>query len=242
MISRIFVRATAVLWMIGLAPAWGDTPPPQVVGVFGDSLGYGVWSGLYTIMKKHPDDKLFRYAKVGAGLTRPDYTAWFAEFTQSLDTDKTTEAVVMVGANDQQSIRDENHKGYLYQSDGWKRAYVGRIDAMLDEFAKRHIAVVWVGLPIMAKDDMNASALYLNAIFADEVQRRGGTFLPLIDTYKGADGHFAAYLPDPAGHLKQVRGDDGVHFTGYGYELIAEKVYDALQEAKPPAADSAPAQ
>ena len=61
--------------------------------------------------------------------------------------------------------------------------------------AKRHITLVWVGLPIMRREDLNTGATYLDAIYADEVQHAGGTFLPLIDTYKGPDGGFAAYGP-----------------------------------------------
>ena len=228
-------RLLVVTALLLAGGARADEPATaRIIGVFGDSLGYGVWSGLYTVVKKHPDDRLFRYATVGAGLTKPDYATWFADFNTALDRDHITHAVVMVGANDQESIRDDAHKGYLFQSDGWKRTYAQRIDTMLGAFAKRHIAVVWVGLPILRKEEMNSGALLLNGIFADEVHHAGGTFLSLADAFKGQDGGFAAYLPDAGGHLRQVRQDDGIHFTGYGYELLAEKVYDAIQTAATP--------
>jgi hypothetical protein len=232
-LSMFRALVLGLLLVAGFAHA--DEPAGRHIGVFGDSLGFGVWSGLETVLKKHPEDKLYRYAKVGAGLTRPDYAAWLTDFNQSLDRDQITHAVVMVGANDQEGIRDDAHKGYQFQTEGWKRTYAERIDTILAAFAKRHVAVLWVGLPVLRKDDMNAGAVFLNALFNDEVTHAGGTFLSLADSFKGADGGFAAYLPDAAGHLKQVRQDDGIHFTGYGYELLAEKVYDAMEHATIPA-------
>ena len=212
-----------------------SSPPPATganIGVFGDSLGAGVWSGLYAVLKKHPQDHLLQYAKVGAGLTRPDYFPWFEEFTHKLDDDHITMAVIMVGANDQQSLRDESQKGFVFQSEGWKRNYTGRVDAILTELTKRKIKTVWIGIPILRKEELNKGADYLNQIFLDSAKKAGTGFLPLTDAFKGEDGGFASHLPDSAGHLKQVRADDGVHFTPWGYQLVGEKVYDALTASR----------
>ena len=225
------VAIAAWLFLCASATLAAEPASPLTIGVFGDSLGDGVWSGLYAVLKKHPDDKLFRYAKVGAGLTRPDYADWFGEFTQKLDTDHITVAVIMFGANDQQSIRDENKKGYLFQSEGWKRTYSGHVDAILGELSKRHIKAIWLGIPILRKDELNKGADYLNQIFQDSAKKADATFLPLADDFKGADGGFASHMPDSAGHMKQVRADDGIHFTPWGYQLVAEKVYGVLTQS-----------
>jgi hypothetical protein len=222
------VAALFLAVALSLAAGAGADPISRNIGVFGDSLGDGVYGGLYLVVKSHPEDALFHYSKVGAGLTRPDYATWFTEFTAELDRDHITNAVVMFGSNDQQSIRDENRKGYIFPTDTWKTVYRARVDAILAEFAKRDIAVVWLGLPIMRKDEMNTGATVLDDIFVAETKRPGVVFLPLIDNFKGADGGFATHLPDSAGHLRQVRADDGVHFTPYGYELIANAVYAAI--------------
>ncbi|MGB9152635.1 MAG: DUF459 domain-containing protein [Alphaproteobacteria bacterium] len=210
-----------------------DAPVEQNIGVFGDSLGDGLWSGLYIVTKKHPEVKLFRRTKVGTGLTRGDFATWITEFSTQLDTDHPTVAVVMFGANDQQSIRDENHKGFLFKSEGWKRTYTAHIAAMFAEFEKRKIPVIWVGLPIMRDATMNEGGRYLDDLFAEQAKLHNGTFVPLVDTFKGADGNFASHLPDATGKLHNVRADDGVHFTPYGYELIGEKVYATINAAKP---------
>jgi len=229
---RFYLRVAIAAWLFlyGSITLAAESASPHTIGVFGDSLGDGVWSGLYVVLKKHPEDHLFRYSKVGTGLTKPDYESWFGEFTKQLDADHISVAVIMFGANDQESIRDENRKGYLFQSEGWKRTYSAHVDAILGELSKRHIQAIWLGIPILRKDDLNKGADYLNQIFQDSAQKAGATFLPLTDDFKGPDGGFASHLPDSAGHMKQVRADDGIHFTPWGYQLVAEKVYGTLTQ------------
>jgi hypothetical protein len=228
-----FALVIAIAALLSVFGAAAD-PAPRNIGVFGDSLGDGVYGGLYGVIKSHPGDMVFHYSKVGAGLTRPDYATWFTEFTTELDRDHITYAVVMFGSNDQQGIRDENRKGYIFPTDAWKAVYSARVDGVLAEFAKRKIPVIWLGLPIMRKDEMNAGATVLDAIFEAESQRRGAVFVPLMDNFKGTDGGFATHLLDSGGHLRQVRADDGIHFTPYGYDLIANTVYAAIASSAAP--------
>jgi len=207
------------------APAAQAPVHPHTIGVYGDSLGDGVWGGLYFMVKAHPKDALLRRTKVGTGLTTPDFPGWMQDFTASLDSDHITNAVIMFGANDQQSIRDENHKGFFFKTPGWTRVYASRVNAVMAETAKRHIATVWIGLPIMRSDDLTVGAAFLNDLFAKAATTNGAVFLALDATFKGSDGKYATHLPDASGRMRQIRADDGVHFTPYGYQIIATKVY-----------------
>ncbi len=220
------------------SPPTAPVPPIQhhVIGVYGDSLADGTWSGLYFLVKSHPQDSLFRRAKVGTGLTTPDFPGWLQDFTSSLDADHVTQAVIMFGANDQQSIRDEKRTGFLFKTPGWTRVYGARVNAVLAETARRHIQTLWIGLPIMRSDDLNAGAVFLNDLYAKAAADGGATFVPLIDTFKGPDGKFATHLPDAKGQLRSIRADDGVHFTPYGYQIIGSKVYDVIGGNPPPPA------
>jgi hypothetical protein len=224
---RLF--AIVGLVVLALCPVRPLSAAERQIGVFGDSLGDGVWSGLYALLKKQPDDRLFRYSKVGAGLTRPDFPAWLAELPKSLEVDRITVAVVMVGANDLQSVRDDNRRGFLFGTPGWKQVYQARIQRMLDEFSARGVRVVWLGLPIMRKDESNQGSQVLNEVFAATLKGPNVTFLPLIEDFKGEDGAFATHLPDTGGRQRQVRIDDGVHFTHAGYEMIAARVLEVLR-------------
>jgi uncharacterized protein len=236
----LFICISAAAWFALSQSVARSEVAAQNIGVYGDSLSDGVWSGLYPIVKHHPGDKLFRHSKVGASLAAPDFATWIQEFAASLDREQITAVVVMFGANDERGIRDDKHKGYVFESKGWQRVYVSRIDAIYSELEKRKLTVVWVGLPVMRNKDVNAGAVFLNGLYAAEAAKFDGQFVPLGDTFVDSNGQFAAYLPDKKGHLREVRINDGVHFTSYGYGLIAEKVYPTI--ASPVATASARAQ
>jgi len=236
----LFICINAAAWFAVSQSIARPEVAGENIGVYGDSLSDGVWSGLYSIVKHHPEDKLFRHSKVGATLTTPDFAAWTQEFAASLDRDHVTAVVVMFGANDERGIRDEKHKGYVFESKGWQRVYLSRIDAIYTELAKRKVTVVWVGLPVMRDKNANAGAVYLNGLYAAEAAKFDGRFVSLSDSFVDSSGKFAAYLPDQKGHLREVRINDGVHFTSYGYGLIAEKVYSTVRSPVP--TDSARAQ
>jgi hypothetical protein len=131
-----FLKAIAAILLLAApclllsAPGAAADPVARNIGVFGDSLGDGVYGGLYLVVKSHHEDTVFHYSKVGAGLTRPDYATWFTEFTTELDRDHITHAVVMFGSNDEQGIRDENRKGYVFPTDAWKTVYTARVDGV----------------------------------------------------------------------------------------------------------------
>ena len=42
-----------------------------------------------------------------------------------------------------------------------------------------------------------------------------------------------AYGKDRDGVTQRLRNDDGIHFTAAGYELIADKIVDALPPSDP---------
>jgi hypothetical protein len=229
----LFICINAAAWFAVSQSIARSEVAAENIGVYGDSLSDGVWSGLYSIVKHHPQDKLFRHSKVGATLTTPDFATWTQDFAASLDREHITAVVVMFGANDERGIRDEKHKGYVFESKGWQRVYVSRIDAIYSELAKRKVTVVWIGLPVMRDKDVNAGAVFLNGLYAAEAAKFEGRFVPLSDSFVDSKGQFAAYLSDQKGHLREVRINDGVHFTSYGYELIAEKVYFTITSPVP---------
>lgn len=202
--------------------------PVRRIGIFGDSLGDGVWIGMNDVRARHPGDTPFRYSQVGAGLTRRDFTQWIAGLPLFLDADEINAAVVMVGANDLQSLRDDNHKGFNFGTPGWTAVYRDRIAKLLTVLKQHKVPVVWLGLPILRNADSDKNVQLLNEIFTDAVVGDNVRYLPLYDTFKGADGGFAVSLPDAQGREYQIRTEDGIHFTNRGYAQIAEMVYAAF--------------
>ena len=52
--------------------------------------------------------------------------------------------------------------------------------------------------------------------------------MPLWTVIADDQGQYTAFGKDRAGVTQRLRGDDGIHFTAAGYELIADKIIGLL--------------
>ncbi len=203
------------------------TPFPEAdryrLYVFGDSLGDGIWAGLYRAFKPDGNVDVVKKSKVSTGFVRTDYYDWNARLRTIAKIEKFHIAVIMVGANDMQSIRGKG-KWYKVGSESWRDIYGERIDAFIKRLKQTHAAVYWVGLPVMRSDKHNQSMQVMNEIFREKAFINGVKF---VDTWNGfADqfGRYSAFGPDLSGQMRRLRADDGVHFTIKGYRKLAHFV------------------
>jgi len=75
------------------------------VVVLGDSLGDGLWSGLYRAFEEDATLEFMQRAKPSTGFARTDSYDWNAEVADLLKTETYQIAVIMFGANDTQPIK-----------------------------------------------------------------------------------------------------------------------------------------
>lgn len=193
------------------------------LAVLGDSLGDGIWAGLYRIFKEDSNIEVVRKSRVSTGFTRVDYFDWNAALGDILKTDTVHIAVIMVGANDLQSIVIDK-RWYKPGTDQWRQVYGDRIDRFIKRLKESRVAVYWVGLPIMRGEDHNQGMQVMNEIFREKAFINGVKY---IDTWNGfADefGRYSAYGPDLTGQMRRLRAEDGVHFTMSGYVKLAHFV------------------
>ena len=85
------------------------TPFPQNdryrVVVFGDSLGDGIWQGLYEAFKDDSNVEVIKRSRGSTGFTYRQRNNWNSRIKGVLKSDRVHVAVVMVGASDMRSIR-----------------------------------------------------------------------------------------------------------------------------------------
>jgi uncharacterized protein len=192
------------------------------VVVLGDSLGDGLWSGLYRTFEEDRNLDIIKRSKVSTGFVRPDYYDWNAALEDILK-DRYQIAVVMVGAKDMQPIR-ANKQVLKFGDDEWREVYGKRVEDFMKKLKAKNVAVYWVGLPIMRSPDQNRNIETLNEVFREKAFINGVKF---IDTWSGfADqfGRYSAYGPDMSGQVRRLRADDGMHFTMRGYLKLAHFV------------------
>jgi len=198
------------------------------VVILGDSLGDGLWAGLYRELKGDPRFNITKRSKVSTGFVRRDYFDWNAEVEKVLAEEQVDIAVIMIGTNDRQVLVDDQGHRHRLRAPGWEAAYKERVDQFTRSLKDRGVLVYWVGLPVMRSPRFGGDMRYFNKIYAERAQANGVPFIPTWNDLANASGAYQAYGPDTNGRRRLLRADDGIHFTLAGYRVLASVVADDL--------------
>ncbi len=203
--------------------------PARSIAVYGDSLADGVWDGLTRVLKREPGGwTAQRRSAIGTGLARGDFAAWLEQIDRDFQTQPARHVVILLGLNDLRDFRDER-RGRVYGTPDWDAAYSRRIEALVERLRTHAENVIWIGLPVFRRPEQNEGGRRLNDLYATVAVRAGASFVPIYDDFLSPEGGFTTHLAATDGRLRQIRGEDGQHFIGAGYELVAAK---ALTEIK----------
>ena len=224
------------------APENTTAPQSQAtyfVAVMGDALGVLLSNGLEEVLGDTPDIQIVKDAKSSSGLVRDDFYDWpkavrdIAGGGQKIDV-----AVMMIGSNDRQQIR-QGEESLDPMTPRWRDAYIARVDSVLQPFRERKIPVVWVGLPVMKSETFSADMARLNEIYKERAQQQGDVYVDLWETFSDEKGQYNAFGPDIDGEIVKIRSADGVHFTpagavSLGHFVAAEikKLYEARRPTR----------
>jgi hypothetical protein len=198
------------------------------VVVLGDSLGDGLWSGLYRAFEEDATLEFMQRAKPSTGFARTDSYDWNTEVANLLKTETYQIAVIMFGANDAQPIK--SGKDWLkVGSEPWREIYGQRVEAFIKKLRAANLAVYWVGLPIMRSPGQSSDAEAMNEVFREKAFINGAKFIDTWNGFTDEAGRYSAYGPDMSGQVKRLRADDGVLFTMRGYLKLAHFVEKELR-------------
>jgi len=201
------------------------------VAVIGDSLGSGLWQGLYQNFQNSEKQEVnfVRLAKTNTGIVRDDRYDWPREVEALVKEQDFQIAVMMFGANDAQSIR-AGGKRYHFKTPGWEQRYRERIDRMINALMKRDIAVYWVGLPNVEKPELREDYLHVNAIFKERASEHGVRFIDTWDVTNDEKGDYQAIGESVDGRRTILRAKDGTHFTPEGYRNLARYAEERMRQ------------
>ncbi len=211
------------------AQARADNPEPVTVGVFGDSLADGLWTGLYRAFRSDPRvAEVDQLSQVSTGVSNWRYVHVGEATRAQLATRDIAVAVVMFGANDIQGLV---HQGRVhpFRTEGWERVYRARVREIVRTLQDHGALVYWVGLPRMRSERYDANTVFLNRLHREEAEALGAAFIATRAITSAPDGSYAAYLSDASGRARLMRADDGVHFTLRGYQRLAAPVAGAIE-------------
>lgn len=194
--------------------------PNTRLAVFGDSLASYLSRGLDDVFGDNADVEVADRSRPDSGLVRKDVVDWPKAAEDVLKTTKASYALVMLGANDRQAIR-EGDQSFEPLTERWREIYGGRVDALIKVFADRKIPLIWVGAPPMRSETLTKDLATINDIYRERVAKAGGTYVDIWPGFLDERNRYAANGPDVEGQPAKLRTADGVHFTGAGSRKVA---------------------
>jgi hypothetical protein len=209
---------------VAKAPAKPAVAPTYFVAVLGDSLGQMLAQGLSEAFENRPEVAILRKAKENSGLVRDDFFDWTQATRDMLASgEKIDFAVMLIGSNDRQTLRDANGS-YEPRSPEWQTAYTQRIETIAAMFRDKKIPLVWVGLPILRSERLSGDALAFNEFYRAYAEKSGATYIDIWEAFADEAGKYSAFGPDINGQTMRLRANDGIHFTKAGARKLAHFV------------------
>jgi hypothetical protein len=195
-----------------------------VIDVLGDSLGQLVAQGLQEAYADRPEITVVRKAKGDTGLVTDDFYDWPKAVRELLaSNEKISMAVMMIGSNDRQQLRDAGGR-YEPLSDKWKEIYGNRVEEIAKAFKEKKIPLVWVGLPISKSERLSSDYSEINEVVRERAGKQDATFVDIWEAFGDSRGLYNAFGPDVNGVIVKLRAMDGVHFTKPGARKVAHFV------------------
>lgn len=222
---------TTTTTMPALAQHPTPTDPLRVL-VVGDSIGLDLGQPLVNDLANTGVVTPTLDGRVDTGLSRPDYFNWPAELQVDLTNSRPQLVVVMIGANDPQSLVDGSTVT-PYGSPAWSTAYGQRVGAFIDEANAAGAHVLWVGMPPMAGSQLNNEMQVVNSVVQSQVTAHstGASYLSSTPVLGDAQGNFTAYLADGSGAEVNVRTPDGIHLAPGGGERLSQAVLASMRSS-----------
>lgn len=193
------------------------------VVIFGDSLGDGLWAGLYHMLRKDKRFNVIRKSRVATGFVRKDYYDWSEGVREAAADTRIDIAVVIIGTNDRQTIVEDGARYGLFQPK-WREVYGSRVDDFTATLKASGATIYWVGLPVMRSAGFESDMKSFTGIFKARAAANGVTFVPTHNLMTDKEGNYSAYGLDASGRKRLLRAEDGIHFSMLGYELLARTV------------------
>ena len=227
----------AVTTRVPGAPGGAPVQANYYIDIVGDSLGVSAAEGLSDAFADKPEVAIVDRSRDASGLVRDDYFSWSKAAGDLIaGTDKIDLVVVMLGINDDQVMR-VGADTLEPLSERWVDRYGERVEALVTKFRSAHITLLWVGLPPMRSERLNADVVKLNQIYRERVERAGGKFIDIWDAFANQSGQYDAYGPNVDGQNAKLRGVDGIHFTKAGARKVAHflelEIHRYLDKNKP---------
>lgn len=201
--------------------------------VVGDSLSISLADVLQRRLATTPGLAFARLGKVSSGLARPEFFDWEMHMAEMTEKNRPDTVVVMIGANDNKSLRLPTGRTAAFGTAAWSAEYRRRAARLVDIARKANpdVRIVWLGAPVMGDPGLFRDMPVVNAALAEEMRRLPGCrFVDVWPVLAGPGGRYAEFL----GPGTRLRAPDGVHLAPAGAARLADACLAALAEPAGP--------
>lgn len=182
--------------------------------LFGDALADGVLGSLKVLAAGDALVKVDGRTQDESGLARPDIHDWAAALPKIQESNGIDIAVMMLGVNDSQPLRDGDN-GFAFGTDGWKAAYGVRVDRLISILKAKGSAVYWLGLPPLGARTLDANMSVISDVQKARAEAAGVKFIDLRAAF-GAQA-------------KPFQTGDGISMTPAGHDKVAGVLLAAIR-------------
>ncbi len=208
--------------------------------VIGDALAGGLGAGLARMAEADPKFEIINRYQETSGIARPQVYDWAASLPIMMEGKNFNSVVVLMGANDRQSIRVGEAK-HEFNSPEWLAAYKTRTAQLLDILKASGAKIFWVAIPPMGDALYDRDMQILASLQKAEALSKGAVYVDLRANFTNPDGTYTDTGPDDTGEVRKLRGRDGVEFlrqgnNRFGQLLFAEinrEIANTPQQASP---------
>ena len=197
------------------------------VAVVGDSVANDLKRGLEDMFEGKPHVRVLDQTRFATGLVRTEYFNWNAKVREFLKHENPDAIVVVIGGNDRQPIR-VNDRRLDPLSRPWLAEYEKRVAHFMDTVKRSRAKIYWVGLPAVRPDKLTAAYRVMNGAYRRQAVAHGFAYIDIWDKFLTPDGAYSSFGQSLEGVKRQIRKDDGMHFTEAGRLLFAHHVARAI--------------
>ena len=197
------------------------------VAVIGDSVAHDLGRGMEDLFADNKRVRVIRQTKFATGLVRTDYYNWNAVVRKFLKGHSPDVIVIVLGGNDRQAIRVDGQR-YDALTKSWVAHYERRVSHFMNNFKHSRAKVYWVSLPPVRSAKLTRAYRSLNHIYRREAKRHGIHYISVWDKFLTHSGAYSSFGQSLEGVRRQIRMDDGEHFTEVGRLLFASHVAHAI--------------
>lgn len=205
------------------------------IQVYGDSFAEGLVGGLVEALGEEARIQVQRKHRRLANLFRSDA----ADESLPIDTELSRAAphIAVIMSDPAERVPWRQPLGRRFQPgseawkdeidrrrEAWKAEHTPRLDRLMRAFRKHKVAVYWVSLPILRRQDATDDAQFVNELVRERAYVNGVKFIDVLAAFADDNNSYSAHGPDLTGKPRLLRESDGIHFTAAGYRKLAHFV------------------